>query len=197
MDAVRYYIALFLVAFSPGVYLFWFSVHPFIGFWRKVGARRTLIIHYTLMIALAALVFLERETILSMEFGAEPALMLVAALLFSFVIYLRMQIAKQLATKVLQGLPELAPERYEQKLLSEGIYARMRHPRYVQMLLAYLSYALFTNYLAVYVVFLVGLVWILLVVRVEEKELRDRYGEEYERYCERVPRFLPRPQVGT
>ena len=30
------------------------------------------------------------------------------------------------------------------------------------------------------------------VVRVEEPELRDRFGEAYGSYCERVPRWIPR-----
>jgi len=29
------------------------------------------------------------------------------------------------------------------------------------------------------------------VVRLEERELRDGFGAEYEDYCRRVPRYLP------
>ena len=32
-----------------------------------------------------------------------------------------------------------------------------------------------------------------LVTRVEEPELRQRFGEAYEHYCRRIPRWLPRP----
>ena len=31
----------------------------------------------------------------------------------------------------------------------------------------------------------------LLVVTIEEPELRDRFGESYEDYCQKVPRWLP------
>jgi protein-S-isoprenylcysteine O-methyltransferase Ste14 len=31
----------------------------------------------------------------------------------------------------------------------------------------------------------------LLVTRVEEPELRERFGEQFEAYCRRVPRWLP------
>jgi len=54
------------------------------------------------------------------------------------------------------------------------------------------SVALFTNYLAVYVVLAAYLPLIYLVVVLEERELGERFGEEYERYCLAVPRFVPR-----
>ena len=196
MNDVRYYIALFIVAASPGAFLYWFSIHPFIAFWRRVGPRLTVVIHLTLILVLAIGVFLIREPLLGVEFGAQPVLILLAALTFVPVVVLRVKQARRLGTKVLVGLPELAPENYPTRLITEGIYSRIRHPRYMQILLTFLACALFSNYLAAYVVFLLSVVWILLVVRAEEKELRERFGEEYERYSERVPRFLPRFSTG-
>ena len=192
MESIRYYIALFLVLIMPGVFLFWFSIHPFVRFWRKVGARRTLAIHYGLILVLAAALFQIRAPLLSVEFGASPVLMLLAAPIFVLAILLRMQLSKRLPTKVLMGLPELAPDRYTNRLVTEGVYARIRHPRYVEILLTVLAYALVSNYLAAYVVVLMAAVWMVLVVRVEEKELRDRFGRDYEAYCSQVPRFIPR-----
>jgi len=37
----------------------------------------------------------------------------------------------------------------------------------------------------------------LLVVYVEEPELRERFGESYQDYCRRVPRWLPRSVRAT
>ena len=196
MDSARYYIALLLVVSSPGVFLFWFSVHPFIGFWRKLGPVLTLMIHLSLMGVLAFGVFLIRKPVLSIEFGTKPLLVILAAALFVFAFVLRIRISKQLKTRVLTGLPELAPEKYDNRLVTEGIYGRIRHPRYIQLALAFFAYALLGNYLAVYVVFAVSLLWVLMVARVEEKELLERFGDEYRRYCERVPRFVPKFRGG-
>jgi protein-S-isoprenylcysteine O-methyltransferase Ste14 len=88
--------------------------------------------------------------------------------------------------------PELSQRRYPGKLLTEGIYAKVRHPRYVEALLGTLGYALFANYLAVYIAFLLAIPALYLVVLLEERELRDRFGAEYEEYSRRVPRFVPR-----
>ena len=48
------------------------------------------------------------------------------------------------------------------------------------------------NYLAPYVVLLLWFPAVYLIVRLEEHELQERYGEEYVQYCREVPRFLPR-----
>ena len=91
----------------------------------------------------------------------------------------------------------LRPRRTGESAHSAGIYSRLRHPRYVESLLWILSYALFTNYLAMYVAFLLMLPIMHLVVLFEEKELKERFGVEYEEYCRRVPRYIPRVTYGA
>jgi protein-S-isoprenylcysteine O-methyltransferase Ste14 len=59
-------------------------------------------------------------------------------------------------------------------------------------MIAMAGYALLTNYLAVYILAAASPLILLLVVQLEEKELRDRFGKQYEDYCVRVPRFIPR-----
>jgi protein-S-isoprenylcysteine O-methyltransferase Ste14 len=62
----------------------------------------------------------------------------------------------------------------------------------VEALLVMASLALIANNLASYVNWIIGIPGVLLVVHIEERELRDRFGAEYEAYCARVPRFVPR-----
>ncbi|MFQ5936352.1 MAG: hypothetical protein ACE5LB_08095, partial [Acidiferrobacterales bacterium] len=132
MDTARYYVALLFVAFAPGIFLFWFSIHPFIRFWRRVGPLLTLALHYTVLLLLAAGVFVARGPLLSIEFGTNPGLVALAALLFACAIVLRWKVSRHFGVKLLTGLPELAPAAYGKRLVTHGIYARIRHPRYVE-----------------------------------------------------------------
>src|SRR5439155_14538831 len=97
---------------------------------------------------------------------------------------------KYLTLQIQVGVPELTGSR-EGVLLTEGIYSRIRHPRYVETILWILGYAFFTNYLAIYVAFLLMLPILHVVVLLEEKEFKKRFGAAYEAYCRHVPRYIP------
>ena len=91
------------------------------------------------------------------------------------------------------GIPELSPnEQHRGKLLKDGIYRVVRHPRYLSAGLAVIAVALFVDYMGVYllILFLFPLGYPMLVL--EERELIDRFGEEYRQYQQEVPRILPR-----
>jgi len=90
------------------------------------------------------------------------------------------------------GLAELAPDKRPGRLITTGVYAIIRHPRYLHLYLGFLGSALIANYLALYLVVALWLPGIYVIVLLEEKELRDRFGPAYDEYCRRVPRFIPR-----
>lgn len=55
-----------------------------------------------------------------------------------------------------------------------------------------LASACFANYGGLYLATVLAIPFVLLVVVLEERELRQRFGQEYEEYSRRVPRFVPR-----
>jgi len=59
------------------------------------------------------------------------------------------------------------------------------------VLVLILGFALFSNYLASYVVFAASVILVWLVIRLEEQELRARFGPAFDEYCARVPRLIP------
>ena len=80
-----------------------------------------------------------------------------------------------------------------ESLVSSGPYSICRNPLYLGTLLIalaiafYMQSATFAAGLAVTSLFYLGV-----TVRDEERRLRERFGEAYDRYCLEVPRFLPR-----
>ena len=103
MDTFRHVLTLLMLMFMPGAVLFWFQVHPFVRFWRRIGLRRTLAINYTLLAAFAVGVFLLRKTLLAVDFGTNPLLIAVAVPLLAASIVL---LANSLRA-VLDGYGEL------------------------------------------------------------------------------------------
>lgn len=77
-------------------------------------------------------------------------------------------------------------------MLKEGIYASVRHPRYVAVIVGIAAFALFVNYLGIYVFTVLTVPALWLVVILEERELTERYGQEYAQYQREVPMFFPR-----
>jgi len=191
MNTARYVIGVMLVmALPPGV-LLWFAIHPFVRFWRRVGAVWTYAALTPFVVTWMLLAFVKREALLGLDLGLHLWLLMPTAVSFFAGIVVAVKRRRQLSSAVVVGLPELAPEKYPGKLITAGIYARIRHPRYVEILLITAAYAFFANYVGVYVTTVLTILALYFVVVLEERELRNRFGAEYDEYCRRVPRFLP------
>ena len=192
LDLARYYLALVILVSVPGAVLFWFPIHPFAAFWRRAGVGFAYLVGFGVMIVAAVLVFLFREPLLAVDFGASRVTAGAGLLLWLVAAVLRHSWRKQLKISVLFGLPELAPDRYPPKLLTEGIYARVRHPRYFEFSLGGLGGALVTNYPAAYVAVFLTIAGLAALVPFEERELEERFGDEFREYRRRVPAILPK-----
>jgi len=80
----------------------------------------------------------------------------------------------------------------ERRLITVGIYGRIRHPRYAVLILGSLGNFLMTGAPLLLAAALVTTTLTLLVIRIEERELVDHFGEAYLRYRRSVPALLPR-----
>jgi protein-S-isoprenylcysteine O-methyltransferase Ste14 len=89
-------------------------------------------------------------------------------------------------------VPELAPDQPGAGLLTEGIYGRIRHPRYVEFTLALAGWSLAVNYTGLYLIAALSVLTLYVIVLIEERELHARFGPAYADYSARVPRFIPR-----
>jgi len=165
---------------------------PFVGFWRRLGAKVALTINTVVMVSCLVGLWFVREPLLGADLGTHWPLVALGVALAAVAIRIGIARKKYLTFRILAGVPELASAPEDQgTLLTEGPYARIRHPRYVEIVFATFAYAFVANYVGVYILALLTPPVVHLVVLMEERELRDRFGEEYEVYSARVPRYIP------
>lgn len=192
METAAYYVALVMVVAIPGVVPCWLLIHPFAEKWRKIGAFTTYLIVCSIGCAIMIAMYLVREPLLMIRFGVRMPLVILAGLLFAIGIYLGILRMRHLSPSTMLGLPEISRTRGPGRLVTEGIYSCVRHPRYLEGGFAIAAAALFSNYLAAYLLIVFYIVLIYLVIILEERELKRRFGTAYEEYCKKVPRFVPR-----
>jgi len=191
VDLGRYVVGVAVMVALPPAVLLWYAIHPLAPVWRRVGPIATygiLAAPYLLVVALLAGF---RDRLLGPDLGANPLLIALGAACLAATIVVRRRRKGLLTTRVLVGVPELSRQS-SGELLQTGIYAQIRNPRYVEVFLGTLAYALVANYLGLYVLTALLVPGLYAVVLLEERELRQRFGAAYDDYCRRVPRFIPR-----
>lgn len=193
MDMLRYVLAVCIVAGVPPGLGWWFVVHPFVEGWRRVGAGLTLTIVSILLLAGVVGLFQLRDVLVGPDLGLRWPLVGLGLVLVAAAGYIMRQRRKHLTMRILLGLPEVQADATKRgRLLTEGPYAIVRHPRYIEFALATFGYAAIANYLGAWIFALLTLPVLHLVVLMEERELTQRFGDEYREYVARVPRYLPK-----
>ena len=80
------------------------------------------------------------------------------------------------------------------KLVSTGPYRWTRNPIATFLLASILGEAVFFSSPGILILFIFGiLIAHLQVILIEEPRLFKRFGKDYREYCQRVPRWIPRP----
>jgi protein-S-isoprenylcysteine O-methyltransferase Ste14 len=167
--------------------LFWFIVHPQVNFWRrhrKAGYITGVLLSWVPVTF--CLVFFRHE-IFRRDWPA-PWSILAGLVLLCFEGWIFWKVERDLGTSRLIGRAELSGGG---EVANNGIYARIRHPRYMGSLIAILGACLLAG---THVMWILAAVWCLLTlvaITFEERELRARFGAVYEEYCRQVPRFVP------
>lgn len=192
MAALQYYLALVMIMFAPATFTLWFIIHPFIGFWRGLGVMVSYTIFAVYLLLMAGLIYLYRDFLLASHYGFSAIGFSIGVVLISISLLLRISLERKLGSARLSGLHELRGDHSDSDLIRTGIYAYIRHPRYLEGMILMASFALLTNYLALYVVWLLSMPLLNIIARLEERELIQRFGDAYLEYMVQVPRFIPR-----
>ena len=184
--------ALLTIVMVPTFLVMCYVVHPFSRFWRRLGPVGTYTFLIALMLPIMGLIYSLRDPIMRVHYGVRWPLVIIAIQIFGISMLMGIIRMRDLKPSIMFGLPEISQGDRPGMLLTKGLYGKIRHPRYVEVWLGVVAIALFTNYLAMYILVIVLIPLTYGVVLLEEKELHERFGEEYEKYCRTVPRFKPK-----
>jgi protein-S-isoprenylcysteine O-methyltransferase Ste14 len=190
MDKARYFIAVLLVVTLVPAISAWYVIHPFTRFWRRLGTVASFSIIYSLLISVCVLLWEFRAALVGLDLGFRPWLMLLAVPAAVLGIGIARARRRFLTQRILVGVPEISNSD-KGRLITDGIYSRVRNPRYLEFILLSFVYVAFADYSGAWAIYALVFPAIHLVVLLEERELRERFGAEYEDYCRRVPRYLP------
>ena len=174
--------------------LFWLLVHPWAEYWRnRRGARFGILapVWIAIWIVVAAVTWPWRHILIY-----DNALSwLAAAPFFAAGIYLYYRGRVSFSYAQLIGRPEIQGEGFEQRLVTSGIRARLRHPVYLGHLCELIGWSLGTGLAVIYILTGFAILTGAIMIRMEDDELERRFGEPYRQYRQRVPAVIPRLTV--
>jgi len=169
---------------------FWLLIHPRADYWRSRKRSPYLILlplWIALWIALGLLTSRWRHATLYTTSWTWPP----GILLFTTGLWIYSQSAKHFTPAQLGGLPEILPNHREQRLATSGIRGHIRHPVYLAHLLEMLAWSLGTGLAVCYALTAFALLTGSLMIRLEDQELEQRFGEPYRDYRRKVSSILP------
>ncbi|MGA9979986.1 MAG: isoprenylcysteine carboxylmethyltransferase family protein [Candidatus Sulfotelmatobacter sp.] len=171
--------------------LFWLMIHLRAQRWReRVGSPyRVLLPAWIVMwVGVGALTGPWRRLVLySTAWSWIPAGLLLSA---GFWVYARA--GMHFSWAQLGGLPELQAEHREQRLVTTGIRARVRHPVYLGHLCEMLAWSVGTGLMVCWLLTGLAMITGAVMIRTEDAELEMRFGESYRGYRLSVPAVIPR-----
>jgi protein-S-isoprenylcysteine O-methyltransferase Ste14 len=171
--------------------LFWLMIHPFADRWRARRRSPYLVllpVWIAMWSGMATVTAPWREvTLYRADWEWIPAILLLA---MGFLIYSRS--GKNFTAKQLGGLPEIDSRNREQRLVTNGIRARVRHPVYLAHLCEMLAWSVGTGLAVCWGLTAFAAVAGALMIRMEDAELEQRFGDAYRAYRNSVPAVIPR-----
>ena len=170
---------------------FWLIIHPFAQRWRsrRRSPYRVLVPLWIAMWIGMALITRpwHRITIYQTLWSWAPTIPLFAAGIFLY-----SQSGKHFTARQLGGLPELDGAHHDQRLVTDGIRSRVRHPVYLAHLCEMLAWSTGTGLAVCWGLTVFAIVTGVLMIQMEDAELEERFGDSYRTYRRSVPAILPR-----
>ena len=169
---------------------FWFMIHPFAERWR-VQRRSPYLILLPAWMAMWAIMTLVTWRWRQISFYSTGWAWGPAAFLFAGGFYLYAKSSQSFSAKQLGGLPEVHGGNRDQRLVTNGIRAHVRHPVYLAHLCEMLAWSVGTGLAVCWGLTGLAIVTGAVMVRMEDAELEKRFGDSYRAYRRAVPAVFP------
>jgi len=170
---------------------FWLLIHPRAEYWRsrrKSPYKILLPVWIAIWVAVAVLTAPWRRLLLYKS----DLTWLPAAPLFCTGLILYTLSHQQFTLAQLGGLPEILQGGNQQRLVTTGIRNQVRHPVYLGHLCEMLAWSAGTGLAVCWALTAFAIVTGAAMIKMEDKELEKRFGQEYRHYRSRVPALLPK-----
>jgi protein-S-isoprenylcysteine O-methyltransferase Ste14 len=191
MDQFRHLLGVVIAIAVPLGLLYWLAIHLWARRWRRLGPVRTYLTVVPVLAVLGNLLFCVRGQLLGPDLGTNWGLVGIALGLCCPMAWLELQYWKRMSISTLVGIPEVSQQR-KGRLLRDGIYGVIRHPRYLSAGIGLIASVLIVNHIGLYMLVLLTIPPGCLLLVLEERELTDRFGDAYREYQREVPRLIPR-----
>ncbi len=191
MSALDWVVFLLWTTYFP-IPFFWLLVHPFAGFWRRRRARAYLAMFAFVWLISVSAFIMTRKFWFADRFPRSPFLYLLGAALVAAEFFIEPKVGGALGYAIVLGRAEIDPVQFPPRLVDTGIYAHLRHPRYVGAMCFLIGLSLLAGATRLLAPAVLSLSLYYLVTVLEERELAARLGEPYRQYQRHVPRFIPR-----
>ena len=169
---------------------FWLVIHPYAGYWRS--RRRN---PYKFLLPLWAMMWVVVGMITwrwrHLTLYDQPWTWAVASVFFAVGISVYIRSVHSFSAGQLGGVPELVGG-HPQCLVISGIRSRVRHPVYLGHLCEMLAWSVGSGLATNFVLTAFAVVTGTIMIRMEERELEERFGDDYRSYKRAVPAVLPR-----
>jgi protein-S-isoprenylcysteine O-methyltransferase Ste14 len=165
---------------------YWLVVHPFAQKWRaRKGRIYTPLGAFWLLVIIVAGTVTWRWRLDTLYHTAWS--LLPAGVLAAIDIYLLRKIGVEFGSDRLIGRHELNPQQSDQRLITTGMHARMRHPIYLAHLIMLLALTVGSGLVVMFGLLAFAVLTGAFMIRAEDAELEKRFGAQYREYRKRVP----------
>jgi len=170
---------------------FWLVIHPRVEYWRSRSSSpyRLLLPMWMGMWVICGLVTAPWRHI---PLYRATWSWIPAAIVFGIGFWIYRRSGAEFSAKQLGGLPEVLDGHREQRLVTSGIRSRVRHPIYLGHLCELLAWSMGTGLLVCYGLTVFAMLTGAIMIRMEDRELEQRFGEAYRKYRTTVPVLFPR-----